>query len=88
MCLNSLDKLEVHPTFYKRDDVEVVTCEEPTSRLTCSTYWLINYKPCLLDLPMINDYTLEIATVSQRYIPPEERRSGYMTREQVQIMTE
>ncbi|XP_053372876.1 gamma-glutamylaminecyclotransferase C-like [Mercenaria mercenaria] len=57
--LELLGKLESHPKLYMRKDVVLTrNRDDPSSRedFTAQAYFLVNFRPHLLDLPMLESY--------------------------------
>ncbi|XP_060557863.1 putative gamma-glutamylcyclotransferase CG2811 [Ruditapes philippinarum] len=57
--LKRLDKLENHPNLYVRKDVILTKGNDDSNSeedIHAQAYFLVNYRPSLLDLPMLDSY--------------------------------
>ena len=79
-CLADLDKLEHHPEFYERKPIQIRLCSEDHSGdaqeqrvISCDTYFIVQFREHLLDLPMISCYTDNMC--GKKFIMPVSRRS-------------
>ena len=69
--LHHLDMLENHPTFYKREDIEVKLDDIST---TCTAYFLQDFKPELLELTSFDSYSAEkMKSMNKLYTKPCDR---------------
>ncbi|XP_045208473.2 gamma-glutamylaminecyclotransferase C-like [Mercenaria mercenaria] len=69
-----LDRLESHPKLYVRKDVVLTrNKDDPSSRedIAAQAYFLVNFRPHLLDLPMYDSYKDMID--GKKYIKPKDR---------------
>ncbi|XP_045208472.2 gamma-glutamylaminecyclotransferase-like [Mercenaria mercenaria] len=69
--LKSLDKLEAHPHLYERRDIIVTKSagrEGSENAIKVQSYFLVKYRPLLLDMPMLKNYD------GQGFVIPEERK--------------
>uniref|UniRef100_T1JG34 Gamma-glutamylcyclotransferase family protein n=1 Tax=Strigamia maritima TaxID=126957 RepID=T1JG34_STRMM len=58
--LSAIDDLEGHPKYYEREQIEVNLANRQTRKkeiLSCWTYFLTHYKPFMLELPCLQDYS-------------------------------
>lgn len=70
--LGRLDQLESHPKMYIRKDVTVTRDKDVTAEeIQAQTYFLVNFRPNLLQLPLLESYQDE--TDGRKYIRPDER---------------
>ena len=77
-CLSVLDRIEHHPDFYTRQQLQVRTYpesqkEEQGQIIKCNAYFLVDFREYLLENPMYKCYTDNID--GKKFVAPAERRA-------------
>jgi len=73
--LNFLDQFEGHPQYYERESIPIKWLDPPAdSEESVWVYFLTKYKPFMLDLPFLQNYTSN-GSHNLPYVPRYKRNS-------------